>query len=68
MEKYPSAKIFRVEGDDFIIISENTLSIDEESFSISHIDKDNIIKKEFFNFTVSDEKEYYKFEKFIELL
>jgi len=65
---YPSAKIFRVEGDDFIVISEDEISIDEESFSIKRIDKENIIQKEFHHFTISDEKEYYKFEKFIEIV
>ena len=68
MKQYPTTKIFRIEGDDFIIISENKLSINEESFSIDQIDKQNIIQKEFHSFTVTDEKEYYKFEKFIELI
>ena len=63
---FPHSKIFRFEGDDFLILSDEYIKLDLNKLSLFKFDEDNIIEMQLDEFIINNKEEIYKLYEYIE--
>ena len=63
---FGDSKIFRYEGDDFIVISDEYIKYDLKDLNLSEFDQNNIIQLESVEMLVNGKEDIYKFDEHIE--